>query len=481
MNKVYITTTIPYVNAKPHIGHALEFVQADVLARYYRQTGSNVRFQTGTDENALTNVLAARVQGIEPQELVNRNSAFFQNLCEALKISNDEFIRTTEKRHEGAVQYFWTQLNPEDLFLKSYSGLYCTGCEDFYLERDLVDGVCPDHGTKPVIVEEENYFFRLSSYQQQLAELISSGKIRIYPETRKEEILNFIQGGLHDISISRSTKRSGNWGIRVPGDPSQVIYVWIDALINYLSGIGYGNSNRWKSFWNTGTKKVHVIGKNVWKFHAVYWPALLISAGLPVPDEIVIHGFLTEKGQKISKSKGNTIDPITLIDQYGPDAVRYSLLSNASPFSDWDFSTEKLEASHNNNLANGLGNLISRVTTLCHRAGYGRYEDRSTISDFKGIHDVIQSYSYEKALKIIWEKITKINQDIDRKKPWVLLNEGKLPELRARLTEWLNVISGIRCALSPFLPDTSERISGILSQNPIIPAPVLFPKIKTDL
>ncbi|MFC1948137.1 methionine--tRNA ligase [Chloroflexota bacterium] len=477
MNKVYITTTIPYVNAKPHIGHALELVQADVLARYYRLTDNDVWFQTGTDENALKNVLAARVQGIETQELVNRNSAFFQNLSEALEISNDEFIRTTEKRHKEAVQHFWTQLNSEDVFSKAYSGLYCIGCEDFYLERDLVDGVCPDHGTKPVIVEEENYFFRLSSYERQLAGMISSGEIRIYPETRKNEILNFILGGLHDISISRSFKRSGNWGIQVPGDPSQVVYVWIDALINYLSGIGYGSSNRWESFWNTDTKKIHVIGKNVWKFHAVYWPALLISAGLPVPDEIVIHGFLTERGQKISKSKGNAIDPITLIERYGTDAVRYSLLSNASPFADWDFNTEKLEALYNNDLANGLGNLISRVTTLCYRAEYGKYKDQSTIFDFGGIHDLIRSYSYDKALKIIWDEITKINQDIDRKKPWVLLKEGKLPELKAQLTEWLDVISGISYSLSPFLPETSKRISGILSNSPIITAPILFPKI----
>lgn len=473
MNKIYITTTIPYVNAKPHIGHALEFVQADVLARYYRLTNNNVWFQTGTDENAFKNVLAAREQGIEIQELVNRNSAFYQYLCEALSISNDEFIRTTERRHEKAVHYFWKQLNPEDIFSKAYSGLYCTGCEDFYLERDLVDGVCPDHGTEPVIVEEENYFFRLSRYQQQLGDLISSNGIKIYPEIRKNEILKFIQGGLHDISISRSSTRSGDWGIRVPGDPSQVIYVWIDALINYLSGIGYGNSNGWKSFWSADTKKIHVIGKNVWKFHAVYWPALLLSAGLVVPDEIVIHGFLTEEGRKISKSRGNTLDPITLIDRYGPDAVRYSLLSNASPFVDWDYSTEKLEALYINDLANGLGNLISRVTTLCYRAGYGRYEDRPTVPEFES---VIQDYSFDKTLKLIWGEITNINQDIDRKKPWILLKEGKLPELRDRLTEWLKTISGISYILSPFLPETSERISNIFSEDSIIPAPVLFPK-----
>ena len=476
MNKVYVTTTIPYVNAKPHIGHALEFVLADVLARYYRLTNNNVWFQTGTDENALKNVLAARDQGIGTQELVNRNSAFYQHLCEALEISNDKFIRTTEKRHKNAVQHFWSQLNPEDVFLKAYHGLYCIGCEDFYLERDLVDGVCPDHGTRPVSIEEENYFFRLSSYQQQLQELISSNKIRIYPETRKSEILNFILGGLHDISISRSSKRSEDWGIQVPGNPSQVIYVWIDALINYLSGIGYGSSTGWESFWNTGTKKIHVIGKNVWKFHAIYWPALLISAGLPIPDEIFIHGFLTEEGKKISKSKGNTIDPIVLIKRYGPDALRYSLLSKTA-FGDWDFSTEILKALYNNDLANGLGNVISRVTTLCFRSGYGQYEVQSPGSYINGFHDIIQDYSLDKALKIIREEITKINQDVDRKKPWVLLREEKLPELRNQLTEWLNVISGISYALSPFLPDTSERISNIILKNPIKTSPVLFPKI----
>ncbi|MBN2239396.1 MAG: methionine--tRNA ligase [Dehalococcoidales bacterium] len=478
MNTVYITTTIPYVNGRPHIGFALELVQADVLARYCRQAGYTVRFQTGTDENSLKNVLTAKEQGIETQELVDRNSVLFRQLSDSLGISIDSFVRTTEKRHREAVHFFWKQLKPEDVYTRPYAGLYCIDCEDFYLEKDLVDGTCPEHGTRPVPVGEENYFFRLSSYQDKLEEIIDSGEVRIFPETRKNEILNFIRGGLHDISISRSFDRSGGWGIPVPGDPSQVVYVWIDALVNYLSGLGYGTSSGWQEFWGDETKKIHVIGKDVWKFHAVYWPALLLSAGLPLPDDIVIHGFLTEQGRKISKSKGSAIDPVRLCKWYGPDAVRYSLLNGVSPFYDWDFTVERLEGQYTNDLANGLGNLLSRVTALCSRAGYGDYENHPVGPDSSGFLDALQNYAYDKALKIIWDEITGVNRDIDRKKPWLLLKEGKLPELRVQLTEWLDIISGIGYRLAPFLPETSSRISEILSHKPIVSAPVLFPRIK---
>jgi methionyl-tRNA synthetase len=276
----YITTTIPYVNAHPHVGFALELAQADAIARYHRLCGKEVRFQTGTDENAFKNVTAAREHGLETKTFVDANARRFRELSEALGVSHDEFVRTTEKRHALAVSRLWTSLRPSDVFRRRYDGLYCAGCEDFLFARDLVEGRCPDHDVSPRPVVEENWFFRLSAYQIQLDALIAEGRLRIVPDSRRNEVLAFIRRGLDDISISRNAERAGGWGIAVPGDPTQVIYVWIDALANYLTGLGYGQSSEWLRFWGAGTRKVHILGKNVWKFHAIYWPALLLSAGL---------------------------------------------------------------------------------------------------------------------------------------------------------------------------------------------------------
>jgi hypothetical protein len=308
--RTYVTTSIPYVNAPPHVGHALELVQADAVARYNRLIGRQTVFQTGTDENAFKNVDAARKRGVPTQQLVDENSGAFRRLCEALGISNDHFIRTTEDAHRRGVVEFWRRLAPGDVYKAKYRGLYCTGCEDFYLEKDLVRGVCPDHGRPPSVIEEENYFFRLSTYQDRISELLESDRLRVVPASRRNEALAFVKRGLRDFSISRDAARAGGWGIPVPGDPAQVIYVWVDALINYVSGPGFGTDERWREVWNERSRKVHVIGKNVWKFHAVYWPALLLSAGLPLPDEVVVHGFVTVDGQKIGKSLGNAVDPL---------------------------------------------------------------------------------------------------------------------------------------------------------------------------
>ena len=304
MTNTYITTTIPYVNAEPHIGFALELVQADTLARYARLCGERVRLQTGTDENAWKNVESARARGCSPREFVARNTEAFRRLAQALNIAVDEFVHTTEERHRRAVWALWQRLRPGDLYKQAYTGHYCVGCEDFFYERELVDGCCPEHRTPPVPVEEENYFFRLSAYQAQIEELLLSGRLAITPEKRRLEVLNFVRQGLQDISVSRSSARAEGWGITVPGDESQTVYVWIDALVNYLTGLGFGTHEDWQEFWGPQSRVIHCLGKNVWKFHAVYWPALLLSAGLPLPDELVIHGFLTVNGQKIGKSLG---------------------------------------------------------------------------------------------------------------------------------------------------------------------------------
>ena len=477
MSKItYITTAIPYVNGKPHVGFALELVQADVIARYNRLIGNATQLQTGTDENAFKNVLTARQLGVTTEELVKQNSKLFHDLAQALNISFNNFVRTTDDAHRRGATLLWKRFSPEDSYKKSYEGLYCSGCEDFYLEKDLVNGCCPDHKTRPVEVKETNYFFRLSAYQERLDQLLSNDTVKVIPVTRKNEVLSFIRSGLRDISISRAAERSGGWGISVPDDPSQIIYVWIDALTNYISGLGYGTSDIWKQFWNESSSKIHVIGKNVWKFHAIYWPALLLSAGLPLPNEIVVHGFLTEDGCKISKSSGSTIDPFELVEKFGADAVRYYLLGEVSPFNDGDFSIDRLQKAYDSKLANSLGNLVSRLTSLCEKASYNSYTGTLSPKAPEGYHGAVENYEFDKVLGILWKAVAELNQDIDRQKPWILLKEENNGAIKGLLSKWLQELQRVAYWLAPFLPDISESIHSILSQSPITPSGSLFPK-----
>ena len=475
-DKTYVTTSIPYVNAPPHIGHALEMVQADVIARYNRLIGNETFFQTGTDENAFKNVLAAQERGIGTQELVDQNSEAFRNVCRALCVSHDNFIRTTEERHRLGVFEFWNRLKPGDVYRAKYRGLYCPGCEDFYLERDLVNGLCPDHGAPPNVVEEENYFFRLSAHQEEIEDLLEHNRIKVVPAKRKNEVLAFVRSGLKDFSISREATRSGGWGIPVPGDPSQIIYVWVDALINYISGLGLGSGKDWRGFWNEDGRKIHVIGKNVWKFHAVYWPAMLLSAGLSLPDEIVVHGFLTVQGQKISKSLGNVIDPLEYVDAFGADAVRLYLLSAVPPFDDGDFSADRLKQLYNQDLANGLGNLVSRLTTLCERGQYGGFKGASSPEAPQGYHEAMQAYEFGAAVGCLWDVISGLDRDIERVKPWQSLKADDLQVLNAHLLRWLRDLHKAVYWLGPLLPNASRRVLDILSQEPIRSCTPMFPR-----
>lgn len=474
----YVTTTIPYVNAEPHVGFALELVQADALARYYRLIGHAVRLQTGTDENALKNVLAARRRGVSVRELVDRNSDAFRALGEALGVRPDTFLRTTEARHRRGVHAFWRRLREADLFRKRYRGLYCVGCEDFLLERDLVDGCCREHGTPPVQVEEENYFFRLSAYQEQVESLLADGRIRVIPDKARNEVLSFVRAGLHDISISRDAKRCRGWGIGVPGDDAQVVYVWIDALVNYLSGLGFGTDERWRDCWNGRSAKVHVIGKNVWKFHAVYWPALLLSAGLDLPDTIQVHGFLTENGRKISKSLGRTVDPFECVRRFGADGVRYYLLRGVGPWDDGDFSLSRLSTVYNADLANGLGNLASRLTTLAHRAGLGRLDLPSEPSAPPGYHDAFAACDVQQAAAAVWDVVSRLNRDIERARPWEALEAGQGERLHGPVARWLGELHRVAYWSRPFVPYAAAKLLERLSGAPILPAPPLFPRVR---
>ena len=477
MNTSYVSTSIPYVNARPHVGFALELVQADAIARWRRLLGDDAFFLTGTDENAFKNVQAAAREGLTPRRLCDRNAAVFLKLVEALDLSSDRFIRSSSDAHFRGASEFWTACRQEDIFLKQYRGRYCVGCEDFYMERDLQDGRCHVHGVEPETVEETNYFFRLSAYQKPLEALISSGELRILPETRRNEALGFIRQGLRDFSISRNRERSGDWGVPVPGDPTQVMYVWFDALTNYLTGLGYGSAvEKFDRYWRNCPNRVHVIGKDILKFHAVYWPALLLSAGLPLPRTIFVHGHLTAEGRKIGKSLDNAVDPFPLIRRYGADALRYYLLRAVRSGGDGDVSEGRLREVYNTDLANGLGNLVLRLEALCERSGYGRAEapDACVPPD---VNDAMDRFDFARALRAIWRRIDEMNREIDAVRPWELLKKPKAGRLCDHLSAWVGSVRAISWVLRPFLPRTAERIETSFSKSTIRKSQPLFPRL----
>ena len=470
-NKFYITTAIPYVNAAPHIGFALEAVQTDALARYHRALGDDTHFLTGTDENALKNVQAAEKAGKDTKEFVDENSTRFEDLKAVLNLSFDDFIRTTEERHVKGAQKFWKACDPDDIYKKTYKGLYCVGCEEFKTKKELIDGKCPEHGTVPEEVEEENYFFKLSRYQKQLEKLIEKDELKIIPETRKNEVLSFVRSGLEDFSISRTQERAHGWGIPVPGDPSQTLFVWFDALTNYITALGYGgDGKKFKKYWKENPQRVHVIGKGILRFHAVYWPAMLLSARIPLPSEIFVHGYLTVEGQKISKSLGNVVDPYALVEKYGTDPVRYYLLSKFSPFTDGDFSEEKLKAAYNGDLANGLGNLVSRIAKLAEGKEFTAGKGELEISE--KYHQALKNYRFDEALSLIWQGIGFLDGYINKEKPWEKEGADRDKDLKLLISHLVPLVS----LLQPFLPETAEKIKKQF-QGKITPAQPLFPRL----
>ncbi len=477
MKTSYVSTSIPYVNARPHVGFALELVQADVIARWRRLQDNDTFFLTGTDENAFKNVQAAVSEGLSTGQLCDRNAAVFRDLARALDISHDAFIRSSSDAHFRGASRFWLACRKEDIVLRKYRGLYCVGCEDFYLKRDLANGRCPVHGVVPENVAETNYFFRLSAYQKPLETLIASGKLRILPETRRNEALGFIRQGLQDFSISRNRERSGGWGVPVPGDASQVIYVWFDALTNYLTGPGYGsNVDNFERYWRKCANCVHVIGKDILKFHAIYWPAMLLSAGLPLPGTIYVHGHLTVEGRKIGKSQGNAVDPFPLIRRFGADALRYYLLRAVRSGEDGDVSVARLRELYNSDLANGLGNLVRRLESLCERSVCGPPDTRETHvpSDVSGALD---RFDFAGALRAIWRRVDEINRDIDAARPWELLNDQKAESLSEHLSAWIGAVLDVSRVLRPFLPGTARRIEASFSKSQIKKSQPLFPRL----
>lgn len=478
---LYITTAIPYVNGVPHIGHAMDYLLADIWARYQMQNDRSVRFQIGTDEHGNKNAAKAAELGLTPQAYADQAHVAFRAMAEKVGSQYTDFIRTTDDHHKAAVQYIWKQLQPH-IYKDKYEGWYCTGCEQFYTDKEVeaTGGVCPNHQKQYEHLSEENYYLRASDFSQQIREAIESDTLHIVPEFRKNEILELIKDGVKDVSISRP-KKSLSWGVPVPDDPEQIMYVWVDALSNYITVIGYPDRPEWKDFWPAD---LQVVGKDILRFHAIIWPAILLGIGLELPRQILAHGFVNIGGAKISKSIGNGIDPSEIIDQYGLDAFRYFFARHIPTQDDGDFTYEKFENAYNGELGNDLGNLVQRVAAMINRYQAGVVGDvPSGEHDMGPYHEAMGQLQFSAAMDEVWVTVRSLNQYIEQVKPWEIAKkrdtdtdaEGHLAEVLSHAVATLNQIGDM---LLPFLPGTAAAIhatfeGGVVKQD----VQPLFPKI----
>lgn len=497
-DSVFITTSIPFVNGPPHVGFAWELILADVFARYQRLRGARVHFLTGTDDNSLKNVRAAEHAGQDTPAFVRARGNQFKHLGECLGISNDDFIQTAfDPRHRPAVEKLWRRCAAAgDVYGRAYEGLYCVGCEQFYAESELAGGRCPEHDAPLESVRESNYFFRLTRHQRHIEGLLRGRGLSIHPEQYERDAAQWLDRGLVDFSISRSRKRARGWGIGVPEDPEQIVYVWFDALTNYISALGYADDDQlFRQHWQSG-RRIHVIGKNVTRFHCVYWPAILHSAGLLPPTDVVVHGFLTVGGKKIGKSLGNGVDPRKLVEGVGRDAVRYYLLRHFPVGRDGDFSIENLVEARDGELADQLGNLLSRTLALLERHFFGVIP-RSSVDEaivFEASRaasdsaEALERFAPGDALSAIFSFIEENNRRIAQTEPWKLarLREGvteigRRDELDSALAcslgEAARALLWTAGLLRPFLADTAERIARALGTA--IPNPYCHTAVRT--
>ena len=464
-NKFYITTAIDYVNSVPHLGTAYEKIGADVIARYKRRKGFDTFFLMGTDEHSLNVEKQAKVQGIDPKEYCNKMVQKFLEVWKKLDISFNDFIRTTEKRHIDSVNRLTDAIYKKGDIRKGwYKGWYCVSCEAYLKEKDLVDGKCATHNKTPQWIEEENYYFNLSTYEERLLKHIENNPDFIQPNIRRNEILNIIKGGLEDISISRS---GTSWGIPVPFDKKQVIYVWVDALINYISGIGYATEKEeFNKYWPCN---LHVIGKDITRFHCIIWPAMLMSAGIELPKTVFGHGFVYLGGEKMSKTKGTVVDPLEIVGKYGADPIRYFLMREVPFDRDGEFTWEKFIARYNSDLANDLGNLLQRVLKMIHKYNKGVIEkvslDQGSNNFVDGVKNTVSTYikhmdkyQLSQALASVWDLISRANRYVEEERPWYLNKNGEKEKLNNVLYNLAESIRIIACLIEPFMPKTAISI-----------------------
>lgn len=479
--KLYITTAIPYVNAPPHIGNAIDYLLADIWTRYQKQNGHEVRYQVGTDEHGNKIAAKAAENNLDPKSYADKMYVNFESLMKKVGASYTDFIRTTDSHHEAAVQTIWQKLQPY-IYKGKYEGWYCVGCEAFVSDKEATasGGICPIHNQPYQRLSEENYYFKSSAFTDKVREAITSGEMQIVPEFRKKEFLELMKDGLQDVSISRP-KKNLSWGVPVPGDSENIMYVWMDALSNYITVLGYPDQQGWQEYWPAD---VQILGKDIMRFHAGLWPAMLLGLGLALPKKLLVHGFVNVDGSKMSKSVGNIVDPSQIIDEYGLDAFRYFFSRHIPTLDDGDFTWEKFENAYNTELANDLGNLVSRIASMVTRYQAGVIGDVTHGEhDMSVYHETMESLEFNKALDDVWAMVRSLNQYIENIKPWEIAKQvSKDVEASAHLTEVLAYTVGsllqIGDLLVPFLPGTAQKIHHIFETGAIVPLEgVLFPKI----
>ncbi len=472
----YVTTSIPYVNGDPHIGFGMELVQADVLARAARRREMKVIFATGSDEHGGKISEKAEELGIDTKLFADQMSQKFRDLGSLLNISNDRFVRTTDSGHEQRAQLIWKALE-KDIYKGKYSGWYCTGCEAYVTDATAKEnkGICPNHQKPYERIEEENYFFKLSAYADQIEKAIKEETLNIIPKPRRNEVLGVLKEGLEDISISRP-KDKITWGITVPGDDKQVMYVWFEALMNYLTVLGYPEHQDFKDFWPAS---VQVVGKDIIRFHAAIWPGMLLALGLPLPSILYVHGFITITGQKISKSTGLVVHPKEIVDKYSADVFRYYFLRHIPSAGDGDFSWEKLEEAYNNELANELGNCVQRTSAMIQQYQNGIIGNITEAThDVAQYWDAIDNCKFDKALDIVWEQVRGLNQYIDETKPWTINKQGDMDHLREVLAYQVTCLLEVADLLEPFMPETSTKIRHVFEEGVVRSIEgTLFPRL----
>lgn len=473
----YVTTSIPYASGKPHIGNAIDWLYADTIARYQKQQGFNVLYSTGADEHGSKIYEKALAAGVKPEKFIDEIVLLIESGHQIINSKYTHFARTHSKQHITIAGKLWKQMG-DDIYKSAYEGWYCVGCEEFKADTEVKanNNVCPDHDQAYEKIKEENYFFRLSAYSKKVAALIEGGELEIVPENRKTEILNVIKDGLTDISISRPKKKLP-WGIPVPGDKEQVMYVWFEALMNYITLLDYPNGEDFKAFWPTD---VQIIGKDNLRFHAAIYPAMLLSADLPMLKRLFVHGHVTSNGKKMSKTIGNVVTSEEIVEKYGSDAFRYYFLRHVPSYDDGDFTWERFDAVYHGELANDLGNTVQRVASMINRYQQGVIGEIKIGSHDDGpYHEAIANYQFDRALDWVWDMIKDISGYIEQTKPWQIAKEANEAHLRDVLANCVGDILQVAILLEPFLPDASAAIQKIFSDGQVQEySGVLFPRIE---